>query len=71
MKEYFKGVAQQATAILLAALGAALIAFLQSVLGDLQGSGIEKMTPTDTGLLGGVLKFAHSIFQKFPGIMRV
>lgn len=69
MKEYFKGVAMQATAILITAVAAAGIAFFQTLL--VQGSGIvcPEVAPEQAGVLGAVLKSAHTAFMMKRGIM--
>lgn len=60
MKDFSKGVATQATAILLAALGAAAISFISSVAGD-AGLQCEPVSnPSNAGFLGAMLKGAHT-----------
>lgn len=60
MKDYLKGVASQATAILLAAFGAAAIAFLQSAASGAGVCSIENVSPQEAGGLGALLKSVHS-----------
>ena len=59
MKEYFRAVAVQATSIILAALGAALIAFLQSLLAQHSGGAIPPIQAEEAGVIGAVLKGSH------------
>ena len=63
MKSYFKGVAAQMTAIILAAAGAAIFTFFQSVATQ---TGVCEV-PTDAvgqaGALGAMIKAGHSAFQ--------
>lgn len=62
MKPYLKGVAVQATAIILAALGAALITFIQSIVSKTGLCPEIPTSPTEAGLLGGILKTVHTAF---------
>ena len=63
MKEYAKSVATQATAILIAAAGAAAIAFLSSVAGEAGLQCTPSTAVQDAGILGGLFKGIHSAFQ--------
>jgi hypothetical protein len=60
MKEYAKGIATQFTSILLAAAGAAAIAFIQSLLAASGDCSIPQVVPQDVGLMGALLKGSHS-----------
>lgn len=60
MKEYAKGVAAQATAIVLAAAGAALIAFFQSAASQTGICPLPQVTPGEAGALGALFKGIHS-----------
>lgn len=62
MKIYLKGVAVQATAILLAGLGAAAIAFFQSVAAQTGACPSPAMGPGSVGALGAAIKGVHSAF---------
>lgn len=60
MREFVKNIATQATGILLAALGAGLIAFLQSVASQTGACPTPSLDVTQTGMLGASLKVIHS-----------
>lgn len=62
MKEYLKSVGTQATAILIAAAGAAAFTFFQSVASSTGVCPEPAVSVTETGILGGVFKAAHSAF---------
>lgn len=70
MKEYAKGVATQATAILLAALGAAAIAFFQSAANSTGLCPLPAPTVQDAGLLGALIKGVHSAMLMGHGTLR-
>lgn len=59
MKSYYQAVAVQATSILLAALGAALITFLQALLAQHSGGTIPPAPVEEAGVLGAVIKGSH------------
>ncbi len=60
MKQYFKSVATQFTAIALAALGAAAIAFIQSIAVQTGACTTDTITVTEVGVLGGMFKGIHT-----------
>ncbi len=60
MNEYFKSVAAQATAILLAAFGAALISFFSSIAGQTGLECTPVTNPEEAGALGAIFKSIHS-----------
>ena len=59
MKSYFQAVAVQTTSIILAALGAALIAFLQALLAQHSGGTIPQTPVQEAGALGAIIKGSH------------
>lgn len=59
-KQYIKGVAVQATAILLAAIGAGLFAFFQSIAATTGVCPAPVSNPAEIGALGAGLKAIHS-----------
>jgi redox-regulated HSP33 family molecular chaperone len=62
MKQQFDQIVKQGLSIIVTALLAALIAFLQALTAQLDGGGCVQEVTTDAGLLGAVLKSAHSTF---------
>lgn len=66
---YLKGVAVQATAIFLAALGAGVIAFAQSFATQSGLCPAPSMTPEEAGILGGLFKSIHSALMMRHGIV--
>ena len=71
MKQYFKGVATQATAIILAALGAAAFAFFQSMA---VSTGVCTPPVTDiaeVGAMGAGFKAIHTALTMKSGIMHI
>lgn len=68
---YLKGVATQATAILLAALGAGAIAFFQSLASQAGACPTPTMAPEEAGALGALFKAAHTALTMGHGTMRV
>ena len=71
MKRYIEGVATQATAILLAALGAATFAFFQSMATSTGGCPLPLSNPAEVGAMGALIKGIHSAFIMKSGIMHV
>lgn len=69
MNDYLKGVATQATAILLAALGAAAIAFFSSVAGEAGLQCTPHPKPEEAGLLGALFKSMHSALLQMRATM--
>ena len=69
MEVYLKGVAVQGTAILLAALGAALFAFLSSVASTTGMCESPMANPAEVGVIGGLLKAAHTSLMTSRGIV--
>lgn len=69
MKEYWKSVAAQATAIVLAAAGAGAFAFFQSLAASngLCPEGVSD--PKEIGALGAGFKAIHSVITMKHGIM--
>lgn len=70
MKEYFRGVASQATAILLAAAGAALFTFFQSIVADSGICPAPVISPEATGTVAAAAKAIHSAVTTNWGTMR-
>jgi hypothetical protein len=70
MKDFYKGLSVQISSILISAILAGLLAFIQSLIAQHAGvSPIEN--PVEQGaLLGGSIKTAHSSFLAFRGMMR-
>ena len=71
MKQYMQGVATQATAILLAALGAAAFAFFQSLAATTGVCPSPASDPAQIGALGAAFKGIHSALTMKVGIMHV
>jgi len=69
MKEYAKSVATQATAILIAAAGAAAIAFFSSIAGDTGLQCSPETSVEDAGILGAIFKSIHTAFLMTRGTM--
>ena len=69
MKDYLKGIAVQASAIFLAALGAALFAFLQNIAGDLNLCPEPAFNEVETGAVGALFKGVHSALMLRRGIL--
>lgn len=69
MKEYFKGVASQATAILLAALAAGAFAFFQSMAASYGVCQPPMSDPVEVGGLGALFKGIHTVLTTKHGIM--
>lgn len=69
MKDYFKGVATQATAIMLAAFGAAAIAFFQSAATSAGICPMPTVSPQEAGVTGALFKAIHSAFVLNRGIL--
>ena len=63
MKDFWSRVGAQFVSILLTALLAGLIAFLQSLLASSGALPSSPSSPEDVGLLGGVLKLAHAVLS--------
>lgn len=66
---YFKQVAVQLTSIILAAVGAALIAYAQSMGATLPACETPATDPQQAGLLGALFKGIHSAFWVSRGTM--
>lgn len=62
MKDFFKQLATQITAIILAALAAAAVSFLQSVAAQTGACPAVATSTTDVAALGAGLKGTHSLF---------
>lgn len=60
MNTYWQNVAAQATAILLAALGAAFITFLQTIIAQMGSIDATNVSPETAGALGAAFKATHS-----------
>jgi hypothetical protein len=60
MKSYAKAVAAQTTAILIAAAGAALIAFIGSLATQTGACGTSTISVADATMMGGSFKAAHA-----------
>lgn len=58
--EYLRGVAVQITSIILAGVGAALIAFIGTIATQTGACNLPQTDPQNVGLLGAILKGAHS-----------
>lgn len=71
MKSYFKGVATQGSAILLAALGAGLIAFFQSAANSTGICEVPPVSPSEAGGLGALFKATHTVLSVKRGIMPI
>lgn len=69
MKQYLKGVATQATAILLAALGAAAFAFFQSMAASTGVCPAPVSNPAEIGAMGAMFKGIHTAFIMRHGIV--
>jgi hypothetical protein len=69
MKDYFRGVATQATAIILAALGAAAFAFFQSAATSTGICPLPSVSPEEAGATGALFKAIHSAFVMNRGIL--
>ena len=61
MKQFFSRVAEQVTAIVLAALAAAAIAFFQSLSVQTEACLSPDTATSSAGLLGAMFKGAHSV----------
>lgn len=70
MKGFIRNVGIQVVAIVLSALGAAGIAFVASIAGDVGACTTAGVDPKEVGLLGGLIKGIHSGTVGFRGIMR-
>lgn len=70
MKDYLKGVATQATAILLAAAGAAAFAFFQSMAASYGVCPAPAVDPVEVGGLGALFKSIHTALTMNYGILR-
>lgn len=60
MKTYFKAVAAQTTGILLAAAGAAVFTFAQSVASQTGVCPTPNVSPVEVGTIGALFKGVHS-----------
>lgn len=69
MKAYFKGVAVQATAIILAALGAAAFTFLQSVAAQSGVCPTPTTSPETAGAIGALFKGIHTALTVKSGTL--
>lgn len=67
MRDFLKGIFAQMTPILISALIAGMFALLQSLAVQTGVCPVENTTPQEVGLLGGILKGAHSIFLVLKG----
>lgn len=67
---FLRGVATQATAILLAALGAGAIAFIQSIAIQTGACVPPAVTPEEAGALGGLFKAVHTALTMGHGTMK-
>ena len=63
MKVILKKSLEQAIPILISALLAAAIAFLQALMAQTMTPGMPAPTVTETGFLGAVIKTAHSAMR--------
>ena len=70
MKDYFKGVASQATAILLAAAGAAAFAFFQSMAASYGVCPAPAVDPVEVGGMGALFKGIHTALTLNHGILK-
>lgn len=68
MNEYFKGVATQGTAILLAALAAGAITFFQSLAAQSGVCPAPVASPGQAGVLGAIFKTVHTAFTQIRPI---
>lgn len=59
MKQYLKGVAIQATSIILSAILAALIAYIQSILIQHGANVGPEINTPEAGLIGALIKGGH------------
>lgn len=66
---FIKSVASQVTAIIIAALGAAAIAFLQSLAAQTGACSVPAADPSQAGVIGAMLKSAHSALTMNRGIV--
>ena len=62
MKDFFKNIATQAGAIILAALGAAIITFIQSIAIQTGACEAPINQVNEAGFLGAALKGLHSAY---------
>lgn len=69
-QSFFKGVAVQLTAVLLASLGAVLISSAQALTSGAIPCEPVVADPAQAGLLGGLLKGLHSALSLSHGTMR-
>jgi hypothetical protein len=66
---FFKSVGAQITAILITALGAAAFTFLQSIAVSTGACPVGNPDPAQAGMLGAVIKSAHSAYLMNRGIV--
>lgn len=71
MKTYLKAVAVQATSILLAALAAAAITFLQSLIHSISQGAVPAASPQEAGMIGAILKGGHVAIGAVRGTIKV
>jgi hypothetical protein len=64
MKDFLKNLGVQASAILLAALGAGFIAFVQTIGIEAGACDPQILAPEEVGALGGSLKLLHTIITR-------
>jgi hypothetical protein len=69
MNSYLKAVAVQATSIVLAALAAALLTYIQATINQMGAENFPSADPKTAGALGGTLKAIHSSFLASRGKM--
>jgi len=69
MKSYLRGVAVQATAIILAALAAAAFSFFQSLAASSGVCPVPVSTTVEVGVLGAVIKSIHTAMSIRHGMM--
>lgn len=69
MNEYWKSVFAQFTAIILAAIGAALIAFFSSIAGSVGLECSPAPSPEKAATFGALFKGIHSAFMLHRGTM--
>lgn len=61
MEKTLKSLGSQAISIIIASLGAVLIAYLQNSIAGIPPCGLENVSYQEVGFLGGFLKGAHSL----------
>lgn len=66
---FMKSIAAQVAAIVIAALGAAAITFLQSIAAQTGACPVPAADPTQAGVLGAAFKTAHSMLTSHRGIL--